>query len=168
MSSNANYLNMIINGAVRVTFVVKPTMQAGAHLLELALRGLNAGLSILNIKVQMPTAITQAERTAAEGAKDHKGFSYAREFYTKVHNYLPMAITNHNDAFKGLSTGDLVKGAVVYTAVAVTTTFLANKFIGPMPEELYNNVAKYTGSALRLDGKYDVIQMALNRWAARA
>ncbi len=150
-----NYLNQGINAAVRIAFVVVPTMKAGTHLVELASRAINAGLKVINIEVKMPELIDETKPAPVEG------HSYASQFYSKIHSYLPKTITIQNEAFKGLTNRDLITGTVLYTSIAIAATFVANKFIGPMPET-YNTVAKYAGSALRLDTKYDVIQMAIN------
>jgi hypothetical protein len=149
--STANYLTQAINGSVRIAFVIAPSFKAGSHLLELASRGLNAALGVIGIQLKMPDVSAQVK----------KDESYATKAYRFVHHYLPNAITTQNDAFRGLSSADLAKGFVWYTGVAVVSTFVLNKLIGPAPE-IYNTVAKYSGNALRMDLKYDVVQLAIN------
>ncbi len=149
--STSNYLTQAINGSVRIAFVIAPSFKAGSHLLELASRGLNAALGVIGIKLQMPDVSKPADA----------GDSYATKAYRLAHHYLPKAITTQNDAFRGLSSPDLTKGFIWYTGVAVVSTFVLNKLIGPAPE-IYNSVAKYSGNALRLDLKYDVVQLAIN------
>ena len=159
MSAPANnYLMQGINASVRIAFVIVPTMKAGTHLVELASRVINAGLRLINIEVKMPAVINQGD--------DPDKASYASQFYTKIHKYLPASITTQNDAFNRLSTADVIKGTLFYTTVAVVATFAANKLIGPMPEA-YNTIAKYAGSILRFDRSYDLIQMGLNYYAGR-
>lgn len=153
---SANYLNQAINGAVRVAFVIAPTVKAGSHLLELASRSLNACLSVIGLKLQMP-AMIPAEAT--DEAKQNA--SFGSKVYTYVHGYLPASITTQNDAFHKLSNRDVLTGTLFYTGVAIVATFAANKFIGQTPE-IYNSFAKYAGSALRIDTNYDVIQMAID------
>lgn len=151
-----NYLNQAINGSVRIAFVILPTIKAASHLSELALRALNAALSVINVQIAMPKKI------AHDATKEEKEkASFASKVYTYVHDYLPASITTQNDAFKDLSHTDVVKGFAFYTATAIVATFVANKFIGQTPD-VYNTVAKYAGSALRIDTNYDVIQMAIN------
>ena len=141
-----NYLNNAINGSVRIAFVIVPTVKATTHLLELALRTLNAGLGLINVQIKLP---------------ELKQETMQSKIYTYVHAYLPASITNQNGEFKKLSNTDVVKGAAFYTATAIFATFMANKFIGPMPE-VYNTVSKFAGNALRIDTKFDVIQLAID------
>ena len=156
MATQPNYLNQLINASVRMAFVVKPTVQAASYLLEGAQRVVSAGLKVINIEVKMPEKVP-----VDEAARKGKEFSYASQFYTKVHDYLPVAITNNNDAFKGMSGRDIASGFAFYTTMAIVSIFVSNKLIGIMPDA-YNTVAKYAGSALRFDLNYDVIQLFIN------
>lgn len=142
----ANYLSQAINGSVRIAFVVLPSIKAATCVSELASRALNAALSVIGVELKMP-----------EIGKD----TPASKLYTFAHGYLPKGFTGAKDAYKDLTAADVAKGAAFYTATAIVSTFVLNKLVGPMPE-VYNNVMKYTGNALRFDTGYDVIQLAVN------
>ncbi len=146
----ANYLTQAINGSVRIAFVILPSIKAATYVSELASRALNAALNVIGVKLQMPELATGKETD-----------TYAMKAYTYVHKFLPASITSKVDAYKDLTSTDVAKGAAFYTATAIVSTFVLNKLVGPMPE-VYNNVMKYSGNALRLDTGYDVVQLAFN------
>jgi hypothetical protein len=49
-----NYLNQAINGAVRTTVVLYPTLKASQHLLEITRRTLNAALGFIGLEIKLP------------------------------------------------------------------------------------------------------------------
>ena len=142
----SNYLNNAINGSVRVMFVILPTVKAATHLLTLAQRTLNAGLGLIGINPSVPKLGEDTPQS---------------KVYTFIHGYLPKPVTHQNKDLEAMTNSDLVKATVFYTATAIVATFVANKFIGPMPE-IYNTISMYAGNALRIDRNFDVIQMAIN------
>lgn len=148
----ANYLTQAINGSVRIAFVIAPSIKAATYVSELASRALNAALGVIGVELKMPELVTETNKAKATSAM---------KLYTWVHKFLPASITSKNDAYRGLTSTDVAKGAAFYTATAIVSTFVLNKLVGPMPE-VYNNVMKYSGNALRLDTGYDVIQLAIN------
>ncbi len=145
--STSNILNHAINGSVRIALVIMPAFKAGTYMLALASKVLDGAT---------PKMFKFDSKPQAGQDK-----SMATKVYEKLHGFLPEGVKNQGDAFSGMSTPNLIKGALFYTATAVVSTFVLNKLIGPAPE-IYNTVAKYVGSPIRLDTKYDVIQLAVD------
>ena len=152
---SANIFNHAMNGSVRIGLVVLPAFKAGTYMLELASRVLN----------QFKPAFLSTNQNAAAAVQGPQGNpdkpGYAKRVYTFLHGYLPDGITKQSNAFEKLTNVDLVKGAALYTATTLVSIFVLNKLIGKTPE-IYNDVAKFVGSPLRIDTNYDVVQIAVD------
>lgn len=153
---SGNYLTQAINGAVRTAVVLYPALKASQHLLEGARRALNVALGLISIEIKLPEVVKEPNN---KDLWDKAPFQ--SKAYTYIHDYLPKSVTEQNDAFRGLNNKDLAKGFLMYTAITVVGTFVANKFIGQIPP-VYNTISQFAGSPIRIDRDYDLIQMGFN------
>ena len=153
---SGNYLTQAINGAVRTAVVLYPALKASQHLLEGARRSLNVALALISIEIKLPKVVAEPNNKDVWDKAPLQS-----KVYTYIHNYLPKSVTEENDAFRNLDYKDLAKGFLMYTAITVVGTFVANKFIGPMPA-VYNTISQFAGSPIRIDRDYDLIQKGFN------
>ncbi len=153
--TSSNFFNHMINGSARTALVILPALKGSMCLVSLANKTFNLGLKgffhLLGYQEAKPG---KADVPAADLSRMTKAYNF-------VHSYVPKGITDQKDAYKDLGIVDLAKGAAFYTATTMVSIFVLNKLLGPAPE-LYNSVAKYAGSPIRMDVNYDVIQLAIN------
>jgi hypothetical protein len=136
-----------LNASLRTAFVIVPAIKAAFDLKELAARVFTTSLEFIGLD------FTPVKNEST--GKDNPSL------YTRLLNFVPKSIQQHNIVSGNLLTPDVLRGLGIYTATAMVSTFVLNRLFGPAPQIL-NVVARYIGSPLRMDLNYDVLQMVVN------
>ncbi len=140
-ASFVNHLSLGVNGVARITLVILPALAAANSLTQLGGKALQGGFSSAS------SFISSKLGGNVNGQKDK---------YSNLKSLIPSDLKRWASKAYHTSFNTLVTRFFLSTLTTIVSTYVLNKFLGPMPE-IYNNLAKWSFSPIRFDKDYDVI-----------